>query len=126
MPFVALGIDHVEVFVRDLEADVRWYGDVFGVVEVQRWNPEPVMVEIGGTRLAFFLATEGGRPDPASGAPHWHRVAFRTDEEGFGHAQRYLKSLGIPFRGPIDHDIARSIYFTDPDGNPLEITYYST
>ena len=32
----------------------------------------------------------------------------------------------LEFRGPIDHDTAWSIYFSDPDGNPLEITTYAT
>jgi catechol 2,3-dioxygenase len=75
-----------------------------------------------GSMLALFLAGEG--EPPAAGGPHWHRVAWRTDQDGFAAAQRHLGALGIPFRGPVDHGVARSIYFHDPDGNPLEITYY--
>lgn len=124
MAFQAKHIDHVEVFVRDLEAAVRWYGEVLGLREIERWDPHPVMVGVGHTMLALFQAKDEGQPDLSSRAPHWHRTAWRTDAEGFEAAQDHLRQLGIAFRGPIDHDLALSIYFTDPDGNPLEITYY--
>lgn len=120
-------IDHVEVFVRNPDAAARWYAEVLGLREVCRWDPEPIMIGAGDTKLALF------RADPNAGkTPHeesaktsaWHRVAWRTDAEGFRLFQKHLAKLGIRFRGPINHGIARSIYFRDPDGNSLEITYY--
>jgi catechol-2,3-dioxygenase len=123
MAFTAQRIDHVEVFVRDLEAAVRWYDETLGLKEARRWNPEPIMVGAGGTMLALFKASAAPRPDPGE-APHWHRTAWHTDAAGFEEAQEHLRGLGIPFEGPIDHRIGRSIYFVDPDGNPLEITTY--
>jgi catechol 2,3-dioxygenase-like lactoylglutathione lyase family enzyme len=129
MLFTATQIDHVEVIVRDLDAAARWYREVFGLVEQRRWDPEPVMIGGGpaGPMLALFQADSEPAtrpPEHAGGGPHWHRVAWRTDREGFAAAQQHLRGLAIPFRGPVDHDIAWSIYFHDPDGNPLEITYY--
>jgi catechol 2,3-dioxygenase-like lactoylglutathione lyase family enzyme len=122
------GIDHVEVFVRNLEQAQRWYADVLGLQEVYRWNPEPVMIGVGGTKLALFLAKGSGPLTPgvrqAQPPIRWHRVAFRTDADGFARAQEHLTALGIKFRGPIDHRTAQSVYFEDLDGNPLEITYY--
>ena len=56
MPFTVRSIDHVEVFVRDIPAAIRWYGQVLGLRELQRWDPEPVMVGAGGTMLALFQA----------------------------------------------------------------------
>lgn len=34
-----------------------------------------------------------------------------------------LTSAGIPYAGPLDHDFVRSVYFQDPNGIWLEITY---
>ena len=122
MAFAVDSIDHVEVFVRDLEAAAQWYAEVLGLKEVCRWEPEPVMIGAGGTKLALFRADPGaGRTAPGL---HWHRVAWRTTRVGFEAAQKHLSRLGIQFRGPIDHNSAWSIYFEDPDGHPLEITYY--
>jgi catechol-2,3-dioxygenase len=120
--FQAQRIDHVEVFVSDLTAAAKWYGEVLGLKETGRWEPEPVMIGVADNKLALFKAT-AARTDRRQEA-HWHRVAWHTDEAGFAAAQQHLKALGIAFRGPIDHGIADSIYFADPDGNPLEITYY--
>ena len=128
MSFSVLQIDHVEVFVRDLDAAAKWYCDVLGLTLIHRWDPEPIFLGVGGTALALFLADGPNRTKRADSSalnvPGWHRVAWRTTKDGFDAAQRHLKNLGIAFSGPIDHDIAWSIYFTDPDANPLEITHY--
>ncbi|MFO0808922.1 MAG: VOC family protein [Gemmataceae bacterium] len=112
-------IDHVEVFVRDIEAAAKWYAEVLGLRELYRWDPAPVMIGAGGTMLALFPAE--AKIEPGHG---WHRVAWRTDRTGFEAAQAHLQALGVPFRGPVDHDISWSIYFSDPDGHALEITSY--
>lgn len=131
MSFSVDRIDHVEVFVRDLEAAAHWYREVLGLEEERRWNPEPVMIGVGGTKLALFQAKPGttslhrdaeGREDQS---PRWRRVAWQVDAAGFEAAQRHLQAQEVPFEGPIQHgQQARSIYFEDPDGNPLEITTY--
>lgn len=126
MAFAVDQIDHVEVFVRDIEAAVRWYADVIGLKEVGRWDPEPVMIGTGDTKLALFLADPDApsNPDDKERSPRWRRVAWSTTATGFVDAQQHLRECGVTFSGPIDHDVAESIYFRDPDGNPLEITCY--
>jgi catechol 2,3-dioxygenase-like lactoylglutathione lyase family enzyme len=120
--FQVESIDHVEAYVRDLDSSARWYREVLGLEEVRRWHPEPLMIGRGGTKLALFRANSAQRQ--SDGGLDWHRVAWKTDRAGFEAAQKHLRKLGIKFRGPIDHEIAHSIYFNDPDGHPLEITYY--
>ena len=127
MGFQVESIDHVEVFVSDIEAAARWYREVIGLEETHRWAPAPVMIGAGNTVLALFPARLPASPatnTESTGAPGWKRVAWKTDRPGFSQAQRHLNELEISFRGPVDHDISWSIYFADPDGNPLEITTY--
>jgi catechol-2,3-dioxygenase len=84
------------------------------------------MIGAGASKLALFQS----KPNPPGPTPDdedavdWHRVAWRTDEAGFAAAQARLKKLGVAFHGPVDHGIAESIYFRDPDGHRLEITWY--
>jgi catechol-2,3-dioxygenase len=130
--FQAEHIDHVEVYVADIAAAAKWYGEVFGLKKLVSWDPEPVMIGLERNKVALFQA-HAPRNDRAKtehlanqDAPHWHRVAWQTDASGFAAAQEHLQSLRIVFRGPVDHRISESIYFNDPDGNPLEITYYKS
>lgn len=125
MSYAVQSIDHVEVFVRSIPDAIRWYGAVLGLTETARWDPDPVMIGRGGTQLALFQARGGAADSVEKHEPppcRWHRVAWRTDRAGLEAAQAHLAALGIAFRGPVDHDPTWSIYFQDPDGNPLEIT----
>jgi catechol 2,3-dioxygenase-like lactoylglutathione lyase family enzyme len=127
MGFSVDRIDHVEVFVRDLARSVRWYEKVLGLREVCRWDPEPIMVGAGDTKLALFQAeahAAGPAPSQAPSPIRWRVVAWRTSAAGFQEALTHLTRLGVLFRGPVDHGTARSIYFYDPDGHALEITHY--
>ena len=129
MKFRVKSIDHVEVFVRDIEASAQWYRDVLGLERVMAWDPEPLMIGRGGTKLALFRAPRGSRPlgsrehKALARRVRIHRVAFLTDPRGFVAAQKRLDERGIAFRGPIDHGATRSIYFHDLDGILLEITH---
>jgi len=125
--FAVERIDHVEVFVRDVEAALEWYARVLGLSVAFRWDPEPVLIGAGGTMLALFRAQRPGtdnRDDDSRPPIRWRRVAWRTTFDNLDFACRHLSDQGVPFKGPIDHGMARSIYFQDPDGNPLEITAY--
>ena len=128
MTFTPDHIDHVELYARDVDATVRWYGDVLGLKMIHEFAPPgPKMIGIGGTMLAIFKAKSDGpdnADDDSQPSIRWRRVAWGTNKEGFEQAQQHLSSKGVKFTGPVDHDISWSIYFNDPDGNPLEITYY--
>ena len=129
MTFAVDRMDHVEVFVRDIEASVKWYQDVLGLTVVRRWDPAPVMIGANETMIALFKARREGPSNGDGDAQppiRWRRVAWRTSEAGFDEAQRHLAGRKVAFQGPVDHGCAWSIYFNDPDGNPLEITYYFT
>ncbi len=124
MTFTVDRLDHVEVYVRDIESACSWYEQVLGLKEIYRWDPEPVMIGAGGTKLALFKAAASPASEGWLPLCRWHRVAWQTDGAGFEAAQQHLATLRITFRGPVDHVSARSIYFHDPDGNLLEITHY--
>lgn len=120
-------IDHVEVFVRDIEASVAWYRKVLGLVEVRRWGAEPVMIGVGGTKLALFAGEDGAEPPMGSGPKtplRWRLVAWRVWPSCFEAAQKHLADCGVDFDGPYDRGDSMSIYFADLDGHPLEITCY--
>jgi catechol 2,3-dioxygenase-like lactoylglutathione lyase family enzyme len=120
------GIDHVALAVRDVERSARWYQDVLGLSRLHRevWGSFPAVVGVGTTSLALFPVASG-RPDGPPGRETIcvRHVAFRVDRGNFERAQAELRARGIELEFQ-DHQIARSIYLSDPDGHQLEITTY--
>jgi catechol 2,3-dioxygenase-like lactoylglutathione lyase family enzyme len=128
-------IDHVELFVPDFEVALRWYREVLGLVPVERtqaWTKagEPIMIssDDGKTMLALF---HGEGPGERELVGH-QRVAFRVDATGFMNFLDHIERVAVENRHGgrltrdevVDHDLAWSIYFCDPWGNPYEITSY--
>ncbi|WP_276259462.1 VOC family protein [Haloglomus litoreum] len=127
------GVDHVELFVSDAEAAADWYERVLGVTRASafaEWwetGQGPLMLSVDDTtKLALFerkTASRGGDVSP-------HRVAFGIDGDGFLSFLDDLDGLGLTDRhgdavtraDAVDHGLSYSLYFTDPDGNWLELT----
>jgi catechol-2,3-dioxygenase len=122
-------IDHLELLVPNRDAAQAWYGEWLGFVamsEHAEWAQDgPLMLTNDGgiTMLALFTGSGRGR-DEASKSTGWRRIAFRmSGAELLAWTQRYRQS-GQTLKGPVDHDKAWSVYFSDPWGNALEVTTY--
>jgi catechol 2,3-dioxygenase-like lactoylglutathione lyase family enzyme len=114
-------IDHIHVYVADRKAAQRWYADVLGftpVAALESWagtGPLTIGDPSGSVHLALFERA----PQPCRSV-----VAFAATAGEFLAWRNHLTAkLGKPIDA-VDHDMAWSLYFTDPDGNPYEITTY--
>jgi catechol 2,3-dioxygenase-like lactoylglutathione lyase family enzyme len=128
-------IDHVHVHVRDRDAAARWFADVLGLRRDARfasWAEDPdgplmLATASGDTRVALFR--DHGAEQPGARA---RTLAFRIGAAGFlAFAGRLPDSrigadLGRPLApgDVVDHELAWSFYFRDPDGNRIELTTY--
>ncbi len=127
--FTLQQIDHVALTVNDLEKSVSWYRDVLGLERRYRdtWGDCPVMLCAGTTCVALFpLRPAESSPARTIGTaqPILSHLAFRTTYADFLEAEKNLQERGIAFEFR-NHEIAHSIYFSDPDGYQLEITTYN-
>jgi catechol 2,3-dioxygenase len=115
------GIDHIHVYVPDWTAAEDWYRSVLGFGRVDAlmvWAVDggPLTLENpeGNVHLALF--EKASHPDTSA-------IAFGASGEEFlawkAHLQRHQLELRIS-----DHDLAYSLYFSDPWGNLHEITTY--
>ena len=114
-------VDHVHIYVADRAAAQRWYAEVLGLVpvpELASWaggGPLTIGNASGSVHLALFE-----RPLKECRSV----VAFATGAGGFLAWRAHLAArLGKPVDA-VDHQMAWSMYFSDPDGNPYEITSY--
>ena len=127
------GLDHVHMEVRDREAAADWYGSVLGLVphkELSVWSDDPmgplILATPAGAPTLSLFARECATPSRDA------TVALRVSGEGFLSFIRRLPIEGVATRAGqalqatdvVDHDLSWSIYFSDPDGNALELTSY--
>jgi catechol-2,3-dioxygenase len=117
-------LDHVSLNVADRARSIAWYRDVLGLA--QRGEPvdddEPVFMGELGACVALFQAERQSpaREKESTGLRH---VAFMLTREGLEEAKAHLGERGVDYR-PEDHGNADSVYFSDPDGNVVELTTY--
>lgn len=117
-------LGHVSLFVRDLEASVRFYRDLLGLRETGRGK---------GGRIAFLSAglhhhdvslevarTEWARPP--KGAPGLYHIAFRVGRgaEDLAAARREAEQHGLTPFGETQ-GATPCFCVTDPDGHEVEL-----
>ncbi len=116
------GIDHIHVYVANRAAAEDWYIQVMGFHRDAMFEPwttsgGPLTIgnESGSVHLALFE-----RPIEKCRSV----VAFNTTASGFLAWRTHLTGVIGRAIEAVEHDLAWSLYFTDPDGNPFEITSY--
>jgi catechol 2,3-dioxygenase len=117
------GVRHIAFRVRDIEAARTWYSDVLGMEVEDEFPGQAIFVRFGPYYhhdLAIFQADKDAEL-PATNAVGLAHIALLVDSlEGVRQWYHHLKAKGVEVRSS-DHGVTRSIYFTDPDGNPFEI-----
>ena len=125
-------IDHVEVEVPDRHAAAHWYHAALGFEICHEYEPwakhkrGPLMISTDGgkTKLALFEGQPQGDAPPIG----IRRIAFRIGGDDFLKLIEQLDALPgnntVQRSEIIDHDKSFSVYFSDPYGNPLEVTTY--
>ena len=117
-------LGHVVLKVADLERTEQFYSGVLGMPVCARFDEQ-------GMKMTFFslgnhhdlaVAQVSGQDRGPADAPGLHHVAFciGRDIEQLKEAKAHLQAAGIEL-DPIDHEVTKSLYFDDPDGNNIEL-----
>jgi catechol 2,3-dioxygenase len=123
MKIEALG--HVVLKVSDLEESEQFYNGLLGLPVCARLDEQ-------GYKMTFFslgdhhdLAIAEVAADEPAGGPRavgLHHVAFRIGNsiDALREARDQLVEAGLS-PSPVDHEVTKSLYFEDPDGNRVEL-----
>jgi catechol 2,3-dioxygenase-like lactoylglutathione lyase family enzyme len=130
------GINHLALITNDMDATVRFYHGVLGarlVATIGTPGFRHYFFDFGPQQtVAFFeyrdvelesWAKPAGVPDPR--ATQFDHLSFNLpDEQALEALQQRLKEHGCEVTDVVDHDVMRSIYFTDPNGIALEASWW--
>ena len=122
MPPALKSIDHVHVFVSNRVAAIDWYLNVLGmkpVGELEFWSkdggPLTITDPSGNVHIAIF---------ESSNARCRSTIALGVGATEFMDWKQHLSEKLAQSLEAVDHTVSWSLYFTDLDGNPYEVTTY--
>ncbi len=109
------GVDFAAVPTRDLDAAVRFYGEVLGLpMSVHRPDRHFAEFETGNLTLNVHVAERMGLPFE----PNHSALALHVDDVAAARAT--LEERGVRFAGEtFDTGVCHMAFFADPDGNAL-------
>jgi catechol 2,3-dioxygenase len=121
MKIQALG--HVVLRVTDIERAERFYGEVLGLPICARYDEDGMRMTFFslGNHHDFAVMLVPGDAATTEGAG-LHHVAFKigTHLDQLREARACLEAAGVA-SDPIDHEVTKSLYLADPDGNGVEL-----
>ena len=115
-------LQHLVLWVSDVERSVRFYCDVLGF-EVKTRSPQAAFLRIPGSgddhNLGLF-EQRGARPPDESVARMYHSAWELAELTDLYRARRRLTDAGA-LVGMSNHGVSLSLYAKDPDGLEFEV-----
>jgi catechol 2,3-dioxygenase-like lactoylglutathione lyase family enzyme len=114
-----VGTHHVALFTQNFETMEKFYTQTLGFPVAKRWDDVSIVfIDVGSTTIELIgRDNRGGRVANQYGFDH---LALHVDNVDEAFAQ--LSAAGVKFNGePKNFQDVRIVFFTDPDGNLLEL-----
>jgi catechol-2,3-dioxygenase len=116
-------LGHIVLKVRDAQKSKEFYTRVLGLQVAHEDAAHGAVFLSYGVQhhdLALFQLATGETPLPSQ--PGLHHTAWQVDSFAeLQAAHRELGELGIDVKSVVEHNVSRSLYVEDPDGNRVEI-----
>ncbi|MCB0355151.1 MAG: VOC family protein [Bdellovibrionales bacterium] len=115
-------IGHVHLKVRNLKRSEAFYRELLGAHETERVNGHFVFLSMGESHheLALQEIGEAGRLPTPDTVGLYHSAFEVADSTELLTAIERVKQLETPYV-LVDHGISWAVYFSDPDGNGVEV-----
>jgi len=119
-------LGHVNIYVRNVERSHKWYEDVLGLHTYdympgraafmsadQEQSHEVALIQVGEDALL--------QQKKQVGLNHMAWMMHSLDD--LKESYQRLQELNVPIEHVSDHGLSIGIYFRDPDGNGIEVSY---
>jgi lactoylglutathione lyase len=113
-------LDHIGVYIKDLEKSISFYKEVFNWEETTRFN-------MGETRIAVLDMGKGlleiiQRPGSSDILPDSNSGHLAIHVDDFPDKVKKLEGMGLEVRKVTMADGSHIAFFKDPDNHVIEIT----
>lgn len=119
-------LQHVNVYVRNVERSKQWYEELLGL-HVYEYRPgwaAFLSADVEQSHEVALMQVGDDAPLPAKRQVGLNHMAWRLESLGDLEAfYRRLKAEGQAIERVVDHGISLGIYLRDPDGNGVEVFY---
>ena len=119
------GLRHLALNATNLEAMKHFYTELLGFAV--EWEPDPdnIYLSSGLDNLALHRSDSGASGATAPGAlDHLGLIVRAADDVDRWAAFLEARGVTIDARPRTHRDGARSCYFSDPDGNKIQIIHH--
>jgi catechol 2,3-dioxygenase len=116
-------LGHVVIKVRNQQRAEAFYNGLLGIPIAARFPPLSMTFFTLGNHHDFAVAAVGDDAlDAPANSPGLFHVAFKigTRIDELREAKLQLEAAGLKVDA-YDHEVSKSIYFNDPDGNTIEL-----
>ena len=119
-------LGHVNIFVRNAERSQKWYADVLGLhtYDFIPGRAAFMSADIEQSHEVALIEVGDNAPLQQKGQVGLNHMAWMMHSlDDLKELYQRLKDKNVPIDGVSDHGISFGIYFLDPDGNGLEVSY---
>jgi catechol 2,3-dioxygenase len=116
----ATDVGLVALTVSDLERSLAFYTDVMGFALLRKDAGEAVL-GAGDVPLLALRELPGAPHAPQSATGLYHFAILVPSRADLGRWLRHWLVLGLPLPGQGDHLVSEALYFSDPEGNGIEV-----
>ena len=116
-----IGTHHIALRTPNFEQMRAFYSDVLGMAYLGGFAGKNIIFLDAGTTTVELIEWEGTPEQPSQG---WHHLALEVEDTDAAYAE--LVAQGVPFHieprsVPPEAPVVRLAFFTDPDGNQVEL-----
>ncbi|MCD8511930.1 MAG: VOC family protein [Bacillus sp. (in: Bacteria)] len=113
-------VGEVVIQVTDLQRSLQFYREIVGFQYVDQTERKAILSADGKTPLLILVQPEGVTEKEERKTGLYHFAILLPSRDDLSSFLRHLVEKGVPI-GASDHLVSEALYFSDPDGNGIEV-----